>query len=325
MAADYSRIHRLLKILTLIQGSKGWTPKTLARECSTVERTIYRDMKMLEGAGIPYFYDDEAKCYGIQRDFFMPPVQLTLDESLALAALAEHVGGQEQVPFTKAASRAISKIRGQLPSPIRRELEQIEEHVAIRLAASNPPEGSADVYDTMRSALAKKFSLRCEYESLSGSKNGQTFILKPYTLFFNQRAWYVVGHHSKHGDVRCLKLSRFSRIEPTDHAYTIPKTFSLNRHLGNAWRMIRGEKTFKVELRFDPEFAETIADTHWHPTQEVIWNDDQSITFKCKVDGLEEIVWWVLSMGPHCTVKAPKELSGQVRKLAAEMIAQYEK
>ena len=327
MAADYSRIHRLLKILMLIQGSKGWSPKTLAVECGTTERTIYRDMKMLDGAGVPYFYDDEAKCYGIHRDFFMPPVQLTLDESLALAALAEHIGGQEQVPFTKAASRAIAKIRGQLPSPIQRELEQIEDHVAIKLAAANPPEGSADVYETMRSALSRKLALRCEYESLAnGSKKaGQSFIFKPYTLFFNQRAWYVVGHHSKHDDVRCLKLNRFSGIEATNHSYAIPKTFSLSRHLGNAWRMIRGKKAFDVELHFDPEFAETIADTHWHPTQEVTWNDDESITFKCKVDGLEEIVWWVLSMGPHCTVKEPKELIDQVKSLAVEMVARYTK
>ena len=325
MAADYSRIHRLLKILTLIQGSKGWTPKTLAQECSTTERTIYRDMKMLEGAGIPYFYDDDAKCYGVQRDFFMPPVQMTLDESLALAALAEHVGGHEQVPFTKAAARAISKIRGQLPAPIRRELEQIEDHVAIKLAATHPPEASADVYEKVRSALSRKLALRCEYESVSSGskKNGQAFILKPYTLFFNQRAWYVAGHHSKHDDVRCLKLNRFNRIEPTDHPYSIPKSYSLNKHLGNAWRMIRGDSTFKVELHFDPEFAETIADTHWHSTQEVIWNDDQSITFRCKVDGLEEIVWWVLSMGPHCTVKKPKELIGKMKTLTAGMAAKY--
>src|ERR1700722_5052455 len=102
MAVDYSRIHRLLKILTLIQGSKGWTPKRLALECSTTERTIYRDMKMLEGGGIPYFFDEDAKGYSIHRNFFLPPVQLTLDEALALAALAQHVGGNEQVPFLKA-------------------------------------------------------------------------------------------------------------------------------------------------------------------------------------------------------------------------------
>ena len=55
----------------------------------------------------------------------------------------------------------------------------------------------------------------------------------------------------------------------------------------------------------------------------MIWNDDQSITFRCKVDGLEEIVWWVLSMGPHCTVKKPKELIGKMKTLTAGMAAKY--
>jgi proteasome accessory factor B len=293
-------------------------------ECGTVERTIYRDMKMLEGAGIPYFYDDDAKCYSIHRDFFLPPVQLTLDEALSLAALAEHVGGSEQVPFMTAASRAINKIRGQLPLSIRKELENIEDHVAIKLAAASAPESSADVYEKVRRALAGHKALRCEYDSLgNGSKKKGGFLFKPYTLLFNQRSWYAIGHHSQHKETRCLKLNRFTKIEPTDEHFDIPKDFTVQRHLGNAWRMIRGEKTFKVELRFDAEFAETIADTHWHPTQDVIWNDDGSITFKCTVDGLDEIVWWILSMGPHCTVRKPKELAERVKQLAVAVVEKY--
>ncbi len=258
----------------------------------------------------------------------MPPVQLTLDESLALAALAEHIGGHEQVPFTKAAARAISKIKGQLPTAIRSELEKIEEHVAIKLSATNPPESANDVYEKVRAALSRKTILLCEYDSVNkkgdpGKAGGGSFRLKPYTLFFNQRAWYIVGYHSKYGEVRCLKLNRFNRIEPTMEAYTIPKTFSLNGHLGNAWRMIRGKKSHLVELHFDPEFADNIADTHWHSTQEVIWNGDDSITFRCKVDGLDEIVWWIFSMGPHCVVKKPRELIEQVKSLAHAMVAQY--
>src|SRR5438874_1866514 len=50
MAADYGRIHRLLRVLTLIQGEKGWNAKRLAAECDTTERNIYRDLKMLTGA-----------------------------------------------------------------------------------------------------------------------------------------------------------------------------------------------------------------------------------------------------------------------------------
>lgn len=324
MPVDYSRIHRLLKILTLIQSEKGWTCRRLSQECGTTERTIYRDMKMLEGAGIPYFYDEQARGYAVRRDFFMPPVQLTLDESLALSALSEHVGKREQVPFTRAAARAITKIRGQLPASIRDELEQIEPHVAIHLAAGMPPEGAADVYETVRGALTNRTALRCEYESIGGNgKAPALFLLRPYTLFFSQRAWYVVGHHAGHDEVRCLKLNRFSRLEATKEPYQIPRTFSLNKHLGNAWRMIRGKKSYDVKLSFDKDFAETISDTHWHATQQVTWNDDGSITFECKVDGLDEIVWWVLSMGPHCVVKKPKELAGQVKLLAENMVKNY--
>lgn len=325
MPADYSRIHRLLKILTLIQGSTGWTAKKLAIECHTTERTIYRDMKILEGAGIPYFYDEQTRGYSIRRDFFLPPVQLTLDESLALITLAEHVGGLEQVPYTRPAARALAKIRGHLPPKVRAELENIEQHIAIKLAPAHPPESAADVYEVVRTALANKRALRCEYESVGGRavNNNKPFLFKPYTLFFSQRAWYAIGLHGGHNEIRCLKLNRFSRIELTDRPYMVPDDFSLAKHLGNAWRMIRGKKTYKVELHFDAEFAETIADTLWHPTQEVIWNDDQSITFRCKVDGLEEIVWWILSMGPHCVVKQPRELAERVRELAKAVAARY--
>jgi len=58
VAKKYGRIHRLLKILTLIQSEKGWNVQRLAAECGVAERTIFRDMKMLEGAGIPYFHDE---------------------------------------------------------------------------------------------------------------------------------------------------------------------------------------------------------------------------------------------------------------------------
>lgn len=322
---DYGRIHRLLKILTLIQGEKGWTPKRLALECGTTERTIYRDLKMLEGAGIPYFFDPETSGYRVRRDFFMPPVQLTLDESLALAALAERIGGGEQVPFTDAAAKAIRKVRSGLPQSIRNELEKIEDHVAIKLAAASPPEAAKDVYQTVQAALSRKVALRCRYDSLTkdSQRAAAEFVFKPYTLFFSQRAWYVVGHHGGRGEVRCLKLNRFTKLELTSQSFAIPKSFSLDKHLGNAWRMIRGKSTYTVELWFDPQFADTVSDTHWHRSQEIEWNGDESITFRCRVDGLEEIVWWVLGYGPHCVVRKPKELAEQVQALGEAVVRNY--
>jgi predicted DNA-binding transcriptional regulator YafY len=327
LAKKYGRIHRLLKILTLIQSERGWNVRRLASACGVAERTIFRDMQMLEGAGIPYFHDEEADGYRVRTDFFMPPIELTLVESLALIALSEQIGGKEQIPFMKAAARAIAKVKGQLPARIQEELADLNAHMDIQLAQASSEEGIQDVYDVVRQAIAKRRLMQCSYESLAAGKGDagaqEVFHLKPYKLFFSQRAWYTIGHHSARGEVRCLRLSRFSRAQLTDIPYAIPDDFALDQHLGKAWRMIRGKRTYKVELHVDAEFAETIAETHWHDTQEILWQEDDSIIFRCQVDGLDEIVWWILSMGPHCVVRKPKVLIDRLKKLAGGIVDAY--
>ena len=129
----------------------------------------------------------------------------------------------------------------------------------------------------------------------------EEFRFEPYRLMFNQRAWYVIGHHGGRDALRNLKLSRFVECSVTA-ALCGARDFSLDDHLGQAWRMIRGDTRYDVVIDFDAEFAETISDTHWHATQDIEHHDDGSITFRCSVDGLDEIVWWVLSMGPHAVV-----------------------
>ncbi|MCC7193325.1 MAG: HTH domain-containing protein [Phycisphaeraceae bacterium] len=102
--AEYARLHRVLQIIQLIQQQDGWNAKSLARACGVTERTIYRDLILLQGANIPFFFDEERRCYRIRQDFFMPPIDLALDEVLALVALGEEIGKKEQIPFTMAAA-----------------------------------------------------------------------------------------------------------------------------------------------------------------------------------------------------------------------------
>lgn len=328
MSEKYGRIHRLLKIITLIQAERGWNAKRLAEVCDTSERNVYRDMQMLQGAGIPYYHDEETNGYRIRRDFFMPPVELTFEESLALIVLAGQIGDKEQIPFTKAAARVVAKVKGQLPDKVRKELADLDQHIEVQLARASSEDGIQDVYDHVRNAIADRRALECSYESIANrDKAGgdtEVFRFDPYRLFFDQRAWYAVGHHHGRGEVRKLRLDRFSKVAPTDKAYAIPDGFSMEEHLGKAWRMIRGDTTYRVELHFDAEFADTIANTHWHQTQDIQWLEDDSIRFRCEVDGLDEIVWWVLSMGPHCVVLKPAELVERVRSLAGRIVAHYD-
>jgi predicted DNA-binding transcriptional regulator YafY len=48
-----TRVHRLLRIIAMIQSEQGWTPKRLAEELKTSDRNVYRDLQQLKAAGIP--------------------------------------------------------------------------------------------------------------------------------------------------------------------------------------------------------------------------------------------------------------------------------
>lgn len=320
----YTRVHRLLKILTLIRSGSAATPVALAEACGVDQRTIYRDLNELEAVGIAVRYDKASGAYSVAGECFLPPVQLTADEALAIAVLCEQIAEKEQIPFTRAAWRGLAKLQAGMPESVRQDVGRMADAVFIRTARSVPPDGFAEVYERVQQAISEGAVLCCRYDSLSRhTDDAGEFDFEPYALFFAVRAWYAVGFHRGRGAVRTLKLNRFSGIRITGRQYEIPADFSMDNHLGNAWRMMRGDEDHEVAIRFDPAFAETIGETLWHRTQRIEEQPDGGVVFRCTVSGLEEIVWWVLSMGPHCEVLGPEALRLRVAGAATATAGRY--
>ncbi len=322
--ADYTRIHRLLKVLTLIQSGQKATPTELAEECGVDERTIFRDRNVLNDLGFQISFDSAAKRYRVGQDCFLPPIQLTAQEALAIATLCEQLVQQEQIPFTKPAWKGLAKVQAAMPESIRDEIDEVSKSVSFGVGHVGQQDGFEDVYETIQRAIADGKALVCQYESVgSDGDEPEDFDFEPYTLFFSVRAWYAIGYHHGRDAIRSLKLNRFCKAELTARRYEIPKDFSLDAHLGNAWRMMQG-KDAEIELWFSPAFAETISDTLWHKTQEIEDHADGSATMRCTVSGFDEIVWWILSMGPNCKVIKPMALRDRVQELASSTAKLYE-
>jgi proteasome accessory factor B len=327
MGKRYTRVHRLLQIISLLQSKRGLKPCDLARLCETHIRTIYRDIDSINAAGIPCGMDKESEGYTIGRGYFMPPVDLTADEAMALVALAEQVSRPANIPFMRTAIRAVEKIRSQLPAKLIDAIGPLDDRVQVALARTMADDSPREVYDRIRTAIATKRAVRCRYERNKldpGNDDSKPFLFMPYLLWYCQRAWYAVGRRSDRKGVRQLKLNRFTSITLTDNPYAIADDFTLESHLGNAWRMIRGDTTHRVVVRFHQPYAETASETQWHPTQQEEWSDDmQTLTLRFTVDGLDEIVWWVLSYGPGAEVLEPPELRTKVYELLTQATAQY--
>ena len=318
----YTRIHRLLRLLVLVQSGEH-RAADLARLCGTSPRNVYRDLKEMAAAGVPVGFDASRGCYRLDPGRFLPPMQLTIEESLALALLGEQLGDESSFPYSTEASQALDKVVSQLPATLRDRLQEERRRQVVRTAPGEPAEQYRDVYERMREALRERRTLAVAYDSARRRGEVSKFHLEPYALFFSVRSWYVVGRHADAEEVRNLKLSRFASIRPLARRYRIPRDFSLDGHLGNAWRMIRGPRDHRVVLDFDPAFAPTVTDTIWHRTQQVEHRRDGSCRMTFTVSGGDEIVWWILSMGPHCKVVKPRSLADRVRTLAARTARRY--
>lgn len=317
-----SRIYRLLRLITLLQQSRGMSADQLAEELEVSRRTIFRDLNMLEMARIPYYFDPQSGGYRINRHFFLPPINLTLSESLAIMVMAGRTRGSAHLPLMAPAASAAMKVEGALPQSIRDYVGSVVENLQVRLGPTSGHEGLDQTFEELARAVAARSVCRLVY--ISFHEHGQIVAtVHPLRLVFVNRAWYLIAWSVKHAQRRTFKLGRIRKLTVTDRTFPPPAGPVPEEAFGEAWCMIPEGTLYDVHLHFEPKVAGNVAEVHWHPSQHVQWNDDGSVQFHVRVDGLGEISWWVLSYGDQVEVLAPEPLRRRVAEVAARVAAKY--
>lgn len=323
--ASIDRIHRLLRLVELLQSGRVYNSTQLADITNVSRRTVFRDLNTLQDSGIQIRYDEGRQGYSIPGPVFLPTAEFTLDETLSLLILCHGLGDDTQgVPFQRGARSAALKLLSNLPSHLRDDVAELTHSVAVRLDAHNPLNHSQGSYDLLTRALRERRQVRIQYKSLTEWENIST-VVSPYRVLFSRRSWYVIGRSSLHRSVRTFNIGRVLKSELLPSRYEIPPRFSLDRYLGNAWHLIKEPgRSQNVVVRFQKLVAHNVAEVRWHRTQRVVWNDDESMDFHATVDGLNEIMWWILGYGEQAEVLKPAKLRSMVREQVASMSKLYE-
>ena len=171
------------------------------------------------------------------------------------------------------------KLESSLPARLREQLRNVTAALHIHPPPDNPLTGRKPVYEQLLDAIANRRNVRIRYDSLKEEKEIVTR-LSPYRLFFSRRSWYVVGRSSLHRAKRTFNLGRILQIEPLDDHFQIPRGFSIERYLGNAWHMIPEKgRDREVVVRFSKLVAQNVAEVNWHKTQRLVFRDDGSARF----------------------------------------------
>lgn len=321
---NVEKTRRLIKLISLLQNPSGFNAAEIAKACGVVKRTVFRDLKLLRQAGLDVAYDAAADRHRLADGALLPGLNLSFPEALALLTLGQEAARDDVTPLVGAARTAVNKLAAALPAAIQDELRDAASAVKVVRRPVGKHEGGAVVYDAVVDAIGRRRCLRIHYDSLTEREVICTK-LSPYIVMFCRHAWYVVGRSSLHRAARTFHLGRIERFETLTDQYAMPKSFSLDRYLKNAWSMIpESRPDHDVLIRFRRKVARNVADVLWHKTQQCEFRRDGSMLFRARVSGLGEISWWVLGYGDQAEVVEPPELRNLVARHARNMAARYQ-
>jgi proteasome accessory factor B len=317
-----SRIYRLLRLVTILQGRRSYTANELAEELSVSRRTVFRDLNMLEMARIPYYFDEETRGYRISRHFFLPPINLTFSEALAILVLTGRAQGSAHVPLMNEAVRAAMKLENALPEAVSRHVGLLVERLHVVLPPASRHEGLDRMFDELMEAILARRICRLIYISFQAQKQ-LVMTVRPLRLVFIGRAWYLIAWSAGDHGLRTFKLARVRTLTVTDRTFTEPADVDLGEYFGDAWNMIPEGRCYPVHLRFSRKVAGNVAEVQWHRTQRLQYNDDGTLDLRVRVDGLGEITWWILGYGDQVEVLAPPALRKRIADVAQAVLEKY--
>ncbi|MEZ6073694.1 MAG: WYL domain-containing transcriptional regulator [Pirellulales bacterium] len=301
-----SRIARVLKVLELIQGRGRWNAKSLAAAIEYAERTVYRDLQALELAGVPWYFDQHEKSYRVRPSFRFPTVNLT-DEELLDQATASMMSASASVGVGRGAKSTTRKLAATNEESARllEDAEQLMSVLDLKLANHSRHQ---KVIRTVQWALVGGKQITGRYAS-PYYESPIKLTLHPYRLCMAGQCWYVVARPQGEDAPKTYRVARFRALRALDRAAEVPADFDMHTYFGNAWNVFRSDESYDVEVEFTADAAPLVTETQWHRTQTVKQKyPDGRIVLAFTVDGLDEILWWVLGWSGRVKVRSPEPL-----------------
>lgn len=226
---DTKRISRLTAILTQLQTKRLLTASELADKFSVSVRTIYRDIKALEQAGVPIL-TEEGKGYSIMEHYRLPPVMFTESEANALITAEQLILKNKDASFIKEYTEAISKIKSVLRHTVKDKANLLAERVRFRQNTNN------EITSQHLSVLQFALTNFCLTEIKYTDENNKTTnrIVEPFALYSTQENWLLIAFCRLRKDYRAFRLDRLEQLHILNdtfqpHRITLEEYFEMCR------------------------------------------------------------------------------------------------
>jgi predicted DNA-binding transcriptional regulator YafY len=313
-----NRFDRIVALLIQLQTRRVVSGPALAAQFGVSLRTIYRDIRTLELAGVPLFGEPNVG-YSLAEGYRLPPVMFTREEAAALLTAEKLAARLTDTPTARLTAAAMDKLRAVLRRPDRDYLHALTPHIEVVRPAGQT--SATNTYQQLVLAVATQQVVHLSYQALPTDPATPRDI-EPIGLYLTQH-WHVVAYCRLRQAFRNFRLDRIQHLALSTEFFA-PRPETLQQYW--AERASQGQRE-KVVLHLHlantpPNLVQRLHDTKrqygWAYEQPLPGGGLEMTLF---LGSLPYLAAWLLPYAGAVTVVEPPSLQEHLAELARQAFA----
>ncbi|NML65193.1 YafY family transcriptional regulator [Hymenobacter sp. RP-2-7] len=310
-----NRFDRIVAILIQLQTRRVVSGPSLAARFEVSLRTIYRDIRTLELAGVPLLGEPKIG-YSLAEGYRLPPVMFTREEAAALLTAEKLATRLTDAPTAQLSGAAMDKLRAVLRRPDRDYLAALTPHIQVVRPTEQFPESST--YQQLVAAVATHQLVHIQYQA-SATEPATPRDIEPIGLYLTQH-WHVVAYCRLRQAFRNFRLDRMQQVVLSPEVFA-PRPETLRQYWADRANTSQRKKVVvRLQLaQTSRSLAQRLHDTKrqygWAHEQTL---PDGSVEMTLYLGSLPYLAAWLLPYAGAVTVVEPPALRTHLCELAQQ-------
>ena len=219
------RLTRLTSILIQLQSKKVIVAKEIANRFEISLRTVYRDIKTLQDAGVP-ISSENGTGYFLVSGYNLPPIMLNEKEVNTLVIAEKLIQNQGDNSLQNDFYSLLFKIKSVLKDFQKDNYEKLEKRVAPSYLKV-PFE--SDSLSDLKNAITANIMVEITYHSIQKDEITERTI-NPLGVYFSNTAWILVAYCNNKKEYREFRLDRITDYKLTANKFDNITDFNLTKY-----------------------------------------------------------------------------------------------
>lgn len=308
-----NRFDRITSILIQLQSKRVIKAQEIADRFKISLRTVYRDIRTLEEAGVPLF-GEAGVGYSLTDGYRLPPIQFTREEATAFLVTEKIVEKYTDRDNSEKYNSALYKIKAVLRSTEKEYLDEVDKSITSFKNSHTINNQNNYPLQEILAAIKNKNEVFIQYKK-SYATESTSRTIEPIGIYEQNNQWYLIAYCQLKKDYRNFRLDRLTGFQRSE------KTF-LHNHpsLSDYLQQITfHSELISIEIEIEKRVAPYIITQKYYYgfVSEVEQTDTIRMTFLSA--SADAFARWYLMLAANARIISPPEIKDKVKSLVTEI------